>query len=196
MTPKQQRGEATVTHVLDAALRIYAAEGESGLTVSAITRASDVSAGSVYHHFGSLQGVLNALAIRATAGLWNHIVQALAGATGARAGIEAAVRAYLEYVGTHPDEARILHSAVADREVMTRPQVVRDFQEARMPPVAQWLRDRIEAGELVDLPSPLLESLILGPVVGVARRWLSIGDVDLERAADALPDRIWRSVSA
>lgn len=47
------------------------------------------------------------------------------------------------------------------------------------------------------LPLPLIESLVLGPVIGVARRWLSgIGDVDLEEAVRVLPDRIWRSVSA
>jgi hypothetical protein len=43
----------------------------------------------------------------------------------------------------------------------------------------------------------LIESPALGPVVGVARRWLSgIDDVDLDEAARLLPDRIWRSLAA
>ncbi|MGQ4440396.1 TetR/AcrR family transcriptional regulator, partial [Streptomyces violaceoruber] len=40
------------------------------------------------------------------------------------------------------------------------------------------------------------ESLLLGPVVGVSRRWLTLGDVDLDEAARILPERIWRSISA
>ncbi|NEB72403.1 TetR/AcrR family transcriptional regulator, partial [Streptomyces fulvissimus] len=39
MSPKQQRGAATVERALAAALSVYAREGEQGLTVGAITRA-------------------------------------------------------------------------------------------------------------------------------------------------------------
>jgi len=61
---------------------------------------------------------------------------------------------------------------------------------------ALWIQPRFESGELAPLPLPLIESLVLGPVIGVARRWLSgVGDVDLEEAVRVLPDRIWRSVS-
>lgn len=37
MSPKQQRGEATVERALEAALFVYAREGEQGFTVSAVT---------------------------------------------------------------------------------------------------------------------------------------------------------------
>jgi hypothetical protein len=74
---------------------------------------------------------------------------------------------------------------------------LRDTQEARLSAIAQWIQPRIESGELAPLPLPLIESLALGPVVGVARRWLSgIDDVDLDEAARLLPDRIWRSLAA
>lgn len=49
--------------------------------------------------------------------------------------------------------------------------------------------------EVPPLPLPLIEALVLGPVMGVARRWLSgIDDVDWDEAARILPDRIWRSL--
>jgi hypothetical protein len=38
--------------------------------------------------------------------------------------------------------------------------------------------------------------MVLGPVIGVSRRWLTLGDVDLDEAARVLPDRIWRSIGA
>lgn len=64
MSPKQHRGEVTSDLLLDAALRVYADAGEQGLTVSAVTRASGVSLGSLYHHFGSIDGLVNALLTR------------------------------------------------------------------------------------------------------------------------------------
>ncbi len=195
MSPKQQRGEATVERVLDAALDLYARDGEAGLTVSALTRLSGVSTGSVYHHFGNLHGVITALALRWLGRLLGEVGGALLAHREARPGIEAVVHAYLDFVRTQPAAARLLHSPFADQEGAARAREIRDNQEARLTPIEQWLDGHRKAGTLADLPTPVIESLVLGPVVGMARRWLTLGDVDLEEAARLLPDRIWRSVS-
>ncbi|TXS39606.1 TetR/AcrR family transcriptional regulator [Streptomyces sp. OR43] len=195
MSPKQQRGEATAAHVLDCALDIYASDGEAGLTLGAITSAGGVSAGSIYHHFGSLQGVVIALAQSWLGRLLDELAGELTRSEDARGGIHAAVRAYLRFIQVHPDAARLIHSVTVDREFTARAQQIRGAQEARLTPLAAWLRARQEAGQLVDLPLPVVESLILGPVTGIARRWLSVGDIDIEEAARTVPDRIWRSVS-
>ncbi|WP_335937480.1 TetR/AcrR family transcriptional regulator [Streptomyces sp. PTD5-9] len=195
MRPKQQRGEATVEQVLEAALRIYASEGEAGLTVGAITKASGVSSGSVYHHFGNLHGVVATLALRSTGRLLEALAGALEQATDARSGIRAVVRSYLDFARTHPEAARLIHSVTADHELMTHPGQVRESQEARLAPVARWIHAHTKSGELADLPVPLIEALVLGPVVAVVRRWLTVGDLDLAEADRALPEQIWRSVS-
>ncbi|WP_406332089.1 TetR/AcrR family transcriptional regulator [Streptomyces sp. NBC_00203] len=197
MSPKQQRGEATVELLLDAALRVYADAGEQGLTVSAVTKASGVSLGSLYHHFGSLDGLLAALTQRWLGRLLGEMVTALGHTRTARTGIQAVVRAYLQFVQEHRDAALLLHSSTADRFSMAQGKELRDAQEARLSPFAVWLSAHIESGEVAPLPPALIESLVLGPVVAVARRWLSgIDDVDLDEAARLLPERIWRSVSA
>lgn len=196
MSRKQQRGEATVEHLLDAALRVYAEGGDQGLTVSAVTKASGVSLGSLYHHFGSIDGLLNALLTRWLERLLGELVTAVGGTRTAHTGIRALVGAYLSFVQEHPEAARLLHSAYADRQGMADGKRLRDAQEARLSPLAQWAQAYVDAGELAPLPGPLIESLILGPVVGVSRRWLSgIDDVDLDEAALILPDRIWRAVA-
>ncbi|GAA2771245.1 TetR/AcrR family transcriptional regulator [Streptomyces lavendulae] len=195
MSPKQQRGEATVEQVLDAALGIYATSGEAGLTVGAITAASRVSAGSIYHHFGSLDGVVAALALRSVDQLLRTLATALAQETDARSGIRAVILAYLDFVRERPDAARLMHSVTVDREVMAHAGRIRDSQEARLTPVTLWIRAHQESGELAGLSAPMIESLVMGPVVAVVRRWLTIGDVDLEEAARELPDHIWRAVS-
>ncbi|WP_436738131.1 TetR/AcrR family transcriptional regulator [Streptomyces sp. BBFR102] len=194
MSPKQQRGEATVERALEAALSVYAEEGEQGFTVGAITRAGALSPGSLYHHFGNLDGLVAALVQRWLERLMTPLAGALLEADSAREGISAAVRAYLDFVRDHPDAARLLHSAVADRHGMAHARELRDTQEARLSPLAAWLQHRIATGELAPLSTPLLESLILGPVVATARRHLTLADTDLDEATRELPERIWSAV--
>ncbi|MEU9759620.1 TetR/AcrR family transcriptional regulator [Streptomyces sp. NPDC047985] len=195
MRPKQQRGEATVEQVLEAALRIYASEGEAGLTVGAITKASGVSSGSVYHHFGNLHGVVATLALRSVGRLLDALTRALEQATDARSGVLAVVRAYLDFAQAHPEAARLIHSVTTDHELMTRTGQIRESQEARLTPIAVWIHTHTKSGELAELPAPVIEALVLGPVVAVVRRWLTVGDVDLTEAERTLPEQIWRSVS-
>lgn len=195
MSPKQQRGEATAAQVLDCALDLYASQGEAGLTLAAITSASGVSAGSIYHHFGSLHGVVLALGQSCLGRLLDELAAALRKVDDAQTGVQAAARAYLHFVQTNPDAARLMHSVTMDRETTPRARQIREAQEARLAPIAAWLHHHQQAGQLAALPLPVLESLILGPVTGIARRWLSIGDIDIEEAARTVPERIWRSVS-
>ncbi|MYQ76535.1 MULTISPECIES: TetR/AcrR family transcriptional regulator [unclassified Streptomyces] len=195
MSPKQQRGEVTAAQVLDTALELYAEQGEAGLTLNAITSASGVSAGSIYHHFGSLQGVVLALAQSWLGRLLGEVVGALQQVTDARGGVRALTETYLRFIQEHPDAARLMHSVTADREAITNARQLRGAQEARIAPLAAWLHAHQESGELVALPIPVLESLILGPVTSIARRWLAVGDIDIEEAIRTVPYHIWRSVS-
>ncbi|MGW0813253.1 TetR/AcrR family transcriptional regulator [Streptomyces viridiviolaceus] len=196
MSPKQQRGEATVELLLDAALRVYAEAGEPGLTVNAVTKASGVSLGSLYHHFGSIDGLVDALLMRWLERLLGEMVTALQHSRTARTGVRALTRAYLSFVREHREAGMLLHSSRADRLGMTQAARLRDAQEARLTPMAAWVAHHVEKGEIAPLPLPLIESLVLGPVVGAARRWLTFGDIDLDEAARVLPERIWRSISA
>ncbi|MFE1950379.1 TetR/AcrR family transcriptional regulator [Streptomyces sp. NPDC059524] len=195
MSPKQRRGAETAERLLDAALTVYSEAGEQGVTVSALTRTSGVSLGSLYHHFGSVDGLMNALVVRWLGRLLEHLGGALAEPRGARAGIESIVHAYLSFVRDHPDEARLLHSAYADRLGMEQARQLRDAQEARLSPLTRWLEGYVAAGEIADLPGPVLEALVLGPVIGFARGWLAgVSGVAPDEAARLLPDRIWRSL--
>jgi AcrR family transcriptional regulator len=197
MSPKQHRGEVTSDLLLDAALRLYTESGEQGVTVSAVTRVSGVSLGSLYHHFGSLDGLLTALTERWTARLLGDLVDALTTASDARTGIRAVVETYFAFVRDHPGAAMLLHSPYADKRMMPSAREAREAQAPAVSAFAAWAGPRIESGELAPLPLPLLETLVLGPVVAMARRWLSgIRDIGLEEAARVLPERIWRSVGA
>ncbi|MGW1812232.1 TetR/AcrR family transcriptional regulator [Streptomyces sp. NPDC002125] len=197
MSPKQHRGEVTSDLLLDAALRVFVASGEQGLTVSAVVEASGVSLGSLYHHFGSIDGLIAALSHRWLDRLLGELAKALGDSGTAEEGIAAVVEAYLAFVREHSGPALLLHSPLSDRKGMARGRELRDAQEARVSELGGWIQLRVDSGELAPLPLPLIESLVLGPVVAVARRTLSgIDDIDLDEAARLLPEQIWRSVRA
>lgn len=55
---QQDRGGKTVRRVLDASQKLMAEVGFDGLQLAAVSAKSGVSTGSLYHHFGSKNGII------------------------------------------------------------------------------------------------------------------------------------------
>ncbi|MEU1673731.1 TetR/AcrR family transcriptional regulator [Streptomyces roseifaciens] len=196
MSPKQQRGEATADLLLTTALRVYAETGQQGFTVNAVTAASGVSLGSLYHHFGSFDGLAAALYTRCMEELLEEIVSAVKRSRTARTGIRALVLAYLRFTEEHRDAALFLHASAYSGYLAAHAEEIRAAKAAKLSGLGEWLRSRIGAGEIVPMPPALIEVLVMGPVAEAARRWLAstYDDIDLTEAARILPDSIWRSL--
>lgn len=191
MPVKQRRGEETKDRLLTAALATHEA-GE--FTVQAILAASGVSLGSLYHHFASFDGLAAALYSRCMADLLDDIVEALTKARTARSGIQAVVTAYLTFVTTHPAKARFIHASAYATYLPAHAAMIAEMKEPRMARMAAWLAPHVAAGSIVDLPDPLTEMLLIGPVAEVSRRWLNGADIDMTRAVKLLPPRIWAAL--
>ncbi|MEU1277947.1 TetR/AcrR family transcriptional regulator [Streptomyces sp. NPDC005805] len=197
MAPKQPRGEATVDRLLTTALQVYAASGQQGFTVNAVSEASGVSLGSLYHHFGSFDGLAAALYTRCMHQLCDAVVEALTRSRTGRTGVRALVRAYLRFTEEHPDAALFIHASAYAGYLTSHAEEIRAAKEPLQEAIARWLLPRIESGEIAPVPAPLIEVLVIGPVAETARRWLShTYDADLAQAARLLPDLIWRSLRA
>lgn len=195
MSPKQQRGEATVDRLLTAALEVYASSGQQGFTVNAVTEASGVSLGSLYHHFGSFDGLAAALYTRCMQELFDELTAAVTRTRTARTGVRALVRAYLRFTEERPDAALFIHASAYSGYLVAHADRIRAAKAVMLGGIVDWMRPRIEAGEILPIPEPLVEALVIGPVAETARRWLSSTyDIDLAQAARILPDRIWRSL--
>lgn len=195
MAPKQQRAEATVGRLLDAALHVYATAGPQGFTVNAVTSASGVSLGSLYHHFGSFDGLAAALYTQCMGQLCDAVVTALAPTRTARTGVRAVVAAYLRFTEQSPDAALFIHASAYAGYLTTHAAQIRAAKAPMQAAIAAWLHPRIEAGEVAPLSGPIIEMLVIGPVAEASRRWLSEHDtIDLTEARRVLPTRIWRSL--
>lgn len=192
MPVKQRRGEETRQRLLDAALKAHEA---GDFTVQAVLTESGVSLGSLYHHFTSFDGLAAALYSRCMATLLDEILAALTKARTARSGITAVVTAYLDFVATQPTKARFIHASAYATYLPAHAQMIAEMKAPRMAHMANWLAPHVAAGSIVDLPDPLTEMLLIGPVAELSRRWLNGAEIDLPRAAKLLPPRIWAALS-
>jgi len=193
---KQRRGEETARRLLDAALAVHDERGQQGFTVQAVVAESGVSLGSMYHHFGSFDGLAAALYARCMAELLDAIVAALTRARTARGGVRAVVTAYLRFTTAEPARARFIHASAYAGYLPANEAAIAELKAPRLARMARWLAPHVAAGSIVDLPDPLTEMLLIGPVAELSRRWLSGAELDLDKAARVLPDRIWAALQA
>jgi AcrR family transcriptional regulator len=192
---RPRRGQDTVARLLDAALAVYASSGFEGFTVHAVVAASGASLGSLYHHFGSFEGLAAALYARCLARLLDGIGDAVTPARTARAGLASLVRAYLAHAAQHPAEARFIHASSYAGYLPAHAQLIAREKAPRLERIFAWLRPHVRAGVVVNLPEPLIEMVVVGPVAETARRFLAgAPDIDLDEAARLLPERIWRAL--
>ncbi|MEU9148854.1 TetR/AcrR family transcriptional regulator [Streptomyces sp. NPDC048349] len=195
MSPKQQRGEATVDQILTAALRVFAESGQQGFTVNAVVSASGVSLGSLYHHFGSFDGMAAALYIRCMDQLGEDMTAALARARTARTGVRSWVTSYLRFTQEHRDVALFLHASAYSGYLVAHAEEIGAAKAVQFAALTQWLEVHVERGEIAPLPASVIEVMVMGPLTEAARRWLSSTyEIDLAESARHLPDLIWRSL--
>lgn len=188
--------------------------------MTAVTGTSGVSVGSLYHHFGSFDGLAAALYARCLSGLLDAVLNALAaldavppgegegsgessgvGGEGAEAraaaGIRAVVIGYLGFTREHRAAAHFVHASAYAAFLPAHAALVAEEKEPRLAGILGWLRPYAKAGLVVELPDALTEMLVIGPVAETARRWLAgAPGIDLDEACHLLPERIWRSLRA
>lgn len=189
------RLKPTAERLLDAALAVFDRRGMDGFTVHAVVAHAKISLGSLYHHFGSFDGLAAALYARCMATLLSELADRVEASSSARAGIVTFVRAYLEFTRREAKTARFIHASSYATFLPLHAETIARAKEPGLGRLLAWLRPHVAAGHLVDLPSPLVEMLLVGPVAEVSRRWLAgAPEVDLALASALLPARVWRSV--
>ncbi|GAA3514747.1 TetR/AcrR family transcriptional regulator [Actinocatenispora rupis] len=176
-------------------MRTYERSGPAGFTMTAVTQASGVSVGSLYHHFGSFDGLAATLYAECMDDLLAAVVAALGRTRTARTGIAAAVTGYLDWAGANRARAHLIHASAYAAFLPEHAARIAAVKAPRLAAVDAWLRPYVAAGQIVDLPVPLLEMLVIGPAAEATRRWLAgAPGVDLDDARRVLPDRVWQSV--
>jgi len=190
-----RRGQAA--KVLDTALRLFDLQGYSATTVEDIKLQSQVSVGSIYHHFGNKEGIAGALYVESLSDFRRGLADAI-GKAGAEQGVRAGVSHHLSWCEANRARARFLmrrrETEVAD---VTR-DAVDSLNRRTFQTIDLWYQPLVAAGEIRELPLPLLYSVWFGPAQEYARAVLEHGLskslLDLPGAEPALADAAWAAL--
>lgn len=181
--------------ILDAALEVFLESGMAAASVEEVRTRSGASVGSLYHRFGSKEGIAAAVYVDALRDYQAEFVAALDRARDAADGIRAVVRTHMRWVRSNPDRAQFLF-AVAGADVRRAASAdLRDLNGPFFAGVETWLRRHAEAGEIRAASFDVVYALWLGPSQELARLWLARGRRGSLRTETALlADAAWRSL--
>src|SRR3989440_1712062 len=147
--------------ILDAALHLFATRGLRATSIEDICAASGASNGSLYHHFGSKEGIAATLYASAIEDYQRGALAVFGNAQSAEAGFCGCVDHYLQWVVDHRELALLMlaveHSDVRD---LAADQVAA-LNETFRAEVGEWMRGRAAAGELPDVPADLMMPAVL-----------------------------------
>jgi AcrR family transcriptional regulator len=161
---------ATKDRVIDAAIEL--AEHDAGpFTVRELSAASGVSIGSIYHHFASLEGVLDEVRNRLLAPWVAGFSRALATDEPGPGPLAAAYRFHVRWIRSHPGTLDTM-TAAANARVLG-PQAA-EFGRA----LGHWIRRQ---GVVDSRSQRLAGAIVLGPVIELSRQHEHLG-LRLEQA--------------
>ena len=195
--PHESRAQATAARkqqVVAAALKCFTDKGVEKTTVADICRESGCSVGSLYHHFGTQEGVAGALFIHAIELLNADLLARLQRCRSVASGVRMVVTQYSDWVTAHPDYARFLHSGEVEFTPTARTRL-REIYLTHIGAVFGWFHPYVVAGQMRALPPETYVPLISGPIRDYTRQWLS-GRVQKEPAAvkAVFAEAAWNSV--
>lgn len=158
--------------ILDAALHCFSTLGFDQTTLADIRQRAGASTGSIYHHFGSKERIAASLYLHGVRESQRAGLEALLRSRTARTGVAAQVAAYIDWVVANPDMTRFLFAMRHAPFVEEEEGSIEDLNDDVHARAAQWLADRVAAGELPDLEPALRWALVFGPCRHWAGSWL------------------------
>lgn len=167
--------------IVDAALRVFADRDASDVAFEEIADAAGVSRALVYNYFGDRAGLLEAVYRHHATLLGHEVADALHGVRSPRHSLECVVRAHLEFARRSPNsyryatgEAVFTHLPRLDKERVTA--LARMFGEG--PSAVLVARGSVSS----------LQAMVL--------QWVASGADDLDGAASAITNFLWKGLSA
>jgi AcrR family transcriptional regulator len=145
------------TSILAGALNCFGELGVDATTIGDIQQAANCSVGSLYHHFGSKEGIM---------------IRKLKRCKTAESGVKGVVRFYCDWTVRNRALASYLHSRDIDFSDEAKERL-RRIHRSYIFEVYTLFARHVESGEMRILPLDTYVPLISGPIQEYTRRWLS-----------------------
>ena len=158
--------------VLKAALECFIEHGIDHTTIHQIQSRANCSIGSLYHHFGSKEGIAEELFLEGVQTLNQAMLEEIRSAADAQESVRAVVSAYCDWSTLNRDMARYLHSRDIDFSEQARKRL-REIHQNYITEVFTWFAPFVAEGQMRVLPVETYVPLISGATQEYVRRWLS-----------------------
>ncbi|QBM18985.1 hypothetical protein MARI_31280 [Marinobacter sp. JH2] len=188
--------KATKRHILSCALKCFDEGRFEAVTIEEIREKSGSSTGTIYHHFGSKEGLAAAIYFAALDDQQASFKVALLKTSSVREALKAWVSVYVEWIVGNPRLARFMFESRKSISTGARKEQLKERNEVRYGALNKFLLIAVEAGLIRSLPAETYPSLLIGQSENYCRAWLSgrVTTSPLEHI-DVFADAAWRSIA-
>ncbi|CAN7321258.1 TetR/AcrR family transcriptional regulator [Polaromonas sp. LjRoot131] len=162
----------TRDRLLEAATKVFLAQGFTAASMDMVRQEAGVSNGSLYHHFPTKALLADALYAHTLRDFHAALTAPIAGKASAQAGVKGLLRAYIQWVLQHPEQAQLLH-ALRRGGGVTDGAEINAANEQAFGALKAWMEQRMEAGEMRAMPFHLWMALVFSPAMSLTQRWAS-----------------------
>lgn len=181
--------------ILDAAQRLFLERGFAATTISDIRDASGASVGSIYHAFGSKDGIACALVSRAVEG-WTQATQRARKGDTIEDLMRATVEGLLRWAAASPDSFRVMDDL---RSVSYRGEAgerLGDMLRKGRAESRLVLEEHASSGAIRKMDPQLAQALVLGPAYEYLRSCDHLVGEMLDELVGLLSEAAWNAISA
>lgn len=164
-------GSSTRSKLLDAAATVFLAHGFTAASMDMVRQQAGVSNGSLYHHFPTKALLADALYVHTLRDFHAALLSPIAGAATAEAGVKGLIRAYIQWVLQHPDQARLLHK-LRRTDGMTEGLETSAVNAEVFAALAQWIDQQVATGDMRAIPFPVWMALVFSPALSLTQHWV------------------------
>jgi len=182
--------------LLQAAARLFLDEGGVAASMERVRQAAGVSNGSLYHHFPTRAHLAGALYLDSLRDFHAALLEPLAADPPAERGVRGLLRAYVRWVLTHPERARLLHLLRRDGSLDDVDGIWEGPNDAAFAVLGDWIARRTAQRTLRRLPFAVWMALVFSPAYALTPHWVAQPRPAVPAAVKlALEDAAWHAVA-
>jgi AcrR family transcriptional regulator len=181
--------------ILEAALNCFCHEGFDNASIEAICEKSGASIGSIYHHFGSKDGIASVLYLDALSNYYDELDRVLTRKTNAEGLIRKVIRHHVNWSVKNPELTRYLLRNRRLPAIASIEEKIQTLIKSKLRDLLEFLRAAVSRGEVRQYPNSAYIAIIFGPCHEVVRLW-SFNELrgNVEEIRDCLCDAAWLSL--
>ncbi|MFW1858779.1 TetR/AcrR family transcriptional regulator [Acinetobacter defluvii] len=158
--------------ILYDALKCFTQFGADSTTIEMIKQQSNMSIGSIYHHFKNKEGILAALFFAAIDDL-NHVrEQQLIQSHNSKESVIAVIFSYIDWIDDHPHFAEIMLTRELDIMHSEHAESFKKRKSMYRKRLINWFSIPQNIQDVQHIPKELIPSLVLGVTEHYAKSWL------------------------